>query len=364
MKYDYLIVGAGFSGAVVAERLAESGKSVLVIDKREHIGGNAYDENDGIGVLVHKYGPHIFHTNSGRIFEYLSRFTRWRNYEHRVLAEVEGKLLPIPINLTTINELYGLDLDEESMAGFWDKTRIVKPVIRTSEDVVLSRVGKDLCEKFFRGYTKKQWGKDLSELSASVAARIPVRSNRDDRYFTDKYQAMPADGYTSLFENLLDNQGITVSLGVDFGSLRNKDLAKYIVYTGSIDAYFDWCYGELPYRSLRFEHIQFADFAKYQVTATINYPNEHEYTRITEFKYLTGQKHRGTSIVKEYPTSIGDPYYPIPNSTNHDMYKQYSLLADKEKNVIFIGRLAQYKYYNMDQVVAAALLAAGKLLTP
>lgn len=362
MQYDYLIIGAGFAGAVCAEQLASAGKTVLLIDKRPHIGGNAYDTRDENGVLIHPYGPHIFHTNSKRIIEYLSRFTEWRFYEHRVLAVVEGDTYPIPINRTTINRLYGLDLSEEQVEGYLDSVREKREPIRTSEDVVLNSVGPDLCEKFFRGYTRKQWGLDLSELSAGVAARIPTRTNDDDRYFGDTYQFMPAQGYTPMFERMLTNPNITVKVSTDLGDIKNQALWNHMIYTGPIDAFFGHCYGALPYRSLRFEHQHLADCEQFQSTGTVNYPNDHAYTRITEFKHLTGEQHTGTSIVKEYPQAEGDPYYPVPRPENEALYKRYIELAESQKGVTFVGRLAQYRYYNMDQVVGAALKCAEDLL--
>jgi UDP-galactopyranose mutase len=362
VRTDVLIVGAGFSGAVVAEQLADRGFDVLVIDKREHIGGNAHDRSDAHGVLIHPYGPHIFHTNSTRIAQYLSQFTRWRPYEHRVLASVEGQLVPIPINIDTVNQLYGLHLDEDSIQAFYDRVREPRERIRTSEDVVINAVGRDLYEKFFRGYTRKQWGLDPSELNASVAARIPTRTNHDDRYFTDTFQQMPRDGYTKLFERLLDHPNIRVEVGVDYFRIKDQVQARHVVYTGPVDAYYDHCYGHLPYRSLRFEHEHLADTQQFQPVGTVNYPNDHDYTRITEFKHLTGQAHAGTSIVREYPQAEGDPYYPVPRPENEFLFKRYEALALKEHDVTFVGRLAQYRYYNMDQCVGAALKAAEYVL--
>ena len=355
---DVLVVGAGFSGAVVAERMAAHGLSVLVIDKRAHIGGNAYDTLDSHGVRIHPYGPHIFHTNGAYIAEYLSRFTRWRPYEHRVLAKVGAALVPIPINIDTVNALYGLSLDESSIEAFYASVREPRERIETSEDVVMSAVGRDLYEKFFRGYTRKQWGLDPSELAASVAARIPTRSNRDGRYFTDTFQNMPLDGYTALFERMLAHRGIDVELGVDYFKVKESIRARHVVYSGPIDAYFGHCYGNLPYRSIRFEHEHLADTLRYQQVGTVNYPNDHAYTRITEFKHLTGQTHGGTSIVREYPQAEGDPYYPIPRAANEALFKRYEALAKAERDVTFVGRLAQYRYDNMDQCVGAALKAA------
>lgn len=362
MKLDVLVVGAGFAGAVSAHVLAEKGRKVTVIDKRSHIGGNAYDKYDENEILIHPYGPHIFHTNSKKIIEWLSQFTEWRFYEHRVLASVENKLLPIPINRKTINELYGQDLDEQGVAEWLEKVREPKEKILTSEDVVLNSVGRDLCDKFFRGYTKKQWGLDLSQLSAGVAARIPTRTNDDDRYFTDTYQFMPAEGYTAMFQKMLDHPNITVRLETDYLEIRNSIEANHTVYTGPIDAFFDYCYGKLPYRSLRFEHQYLVDTDKFQEVGTVNYPNDFEFTRITEFKHLTGQVHKGTSIVKEYPNADGDPYYPIPRAENQGLFEKYRELADGLSDVTFVGRLAQYRYFNMDQVVGAALKISESVL--
>jgi UDP-galactopyranose mutase len=362
---DVLVVGAGFAGASCARLLAEAGRQVRVIDKRPHIGGNAYDRLDASGLLIHEYGPHIFHTNSQKVVDFLSRFTAWRPYEHRVLAAVEGGLYPIPINRRTINSLYGLNLDEAGVAAYLEQVREPREPLRSSEDVVLNSVGHDLCEKFFRGYTRKQWGLDLSELSAGVAARIPTRCNDDDRYFTDRFQAMPAEGYTAMFQRMLDHPNIEVQLGVDFQAQRGQLSAECTVYTGPVDEYFGHALGHLPYRSLRFEHEHLAEVAQLQNVGTVNYPNEHAYTRITEFKHLTGQAHTGTSIVREIPCAEGDPYYPIPAQANEALYQRYRALAEQEEKAqgtVFIGRLAQYRYYNMDQVVAAALHQCELLL--
>jgi UDP-galactopyranose mutase len=355
VAYDYLIVGAGFAGSVLAERLARgSGKSVLLCDRRDHVGGNAYDHADAAGILVHKYGPHIFHTNSREIFEYLSRFTTWRAYEHRVLASVEGKLLPIPINLDTINRLYGLKLSENQVEGFLAARAIKCDSPRTSEEVVLSRVGRDLYEKFFRNYTQKQWGVDPSQLDAQVAARIPVRTNRDDRYFTDQFQCMPRHGFTRMFENMLDHEDIDLALTTDFRELRKEINFQRLIYSGPIDEFFDFRYGKLPYRSLHFKH-RTLDREWFQPVAVVNYPNDFDYTRVTEFKHLTGQQHQRTSIVYEYPRGEGDPYYPIPQPRNASIYSQYRKLSESLPNVHFVGRLGTYRYYNMDQVVGQAL---------
>ncbi len=363
MKGNILVVGAGFAGATVARELADADFRITIIDRRPHIGGNAYDTHDTHGILVHPYGPHIFHTNSERVFSWLSRFTEWRPYEHRVLAQVNGQLLPIPINRTTINRLYGLDLDEAGVAEFLERARRPRDPIRTSEDVVLNSIGPDLCEKFFRGYTRKQWGLDLSELSAGVAARIPTRTNDDDRYFTDTYQAMPKDGYSRMFQRILDHPLIEVLTSTDYCVYRNT-LSKepyQTVYTGPIDAFFDYRFGALPYRSLEFDHEHLPNSQKFQPVGTVNFPNDHAYTRITEFRHLTGQHHPGTSIVREYPKVSGEPYYPIPRPENERLYQQYKALSEQLPNVAFVGRLAQYRYYNMDQVVGAALKTAKNI---
>lgn len=359
--FDYLIVGAGFAGSILAERLAsQSDKKILIVDTRNHIGGNAYDHYDESGILVHKYGPHIFHTNSREVFEYLSRFTEWRRYEHRVLASVDGQLVPIPINLDTINKLYGLNLTAFQVTEFFASVAEPKEHIRTSEDVVVSKVGRELYEKFFRNYTRKQWGIEPSELDKSVTARVPTRTNRDDRYFTDTYQAMPLHGFTRMFEKMLAHPNIKIMLNTDYREIQGIIPYKEMIYTGPIDGFFDYCYGKLPYRSLDFKHETLNERV-HQPQAVINYPNEHLYTRVTEFKYLTGQEHSKTSIVYEYPKAEGDPYYPVPRPENAELYKQYKALADATSNVYFVGRLATYKYYNMDQVTAQALSLYAQL---
>jgi UDP-galactopyranose mutase len=354
--YDWLIVGAGFAGSVLAERLAsQRGDSVLLIDRRPHIGGNAYDHVNQAGLLVHRYGPHIFHTNSDAIFDYLSHFTGWRPYEHRVLASVDGQLLPMPINLDTVNRLYGLSLTSEELEAFL--ARRAEPVadVRTAEDMVVSRVGRDLYEKFFRGYTRKQWGCDPSQLDKSVTARIPVRTSRDDRYFSDRHQYMPLAGYTAMFQRMLAHPNIDVLLDTSFAEARLKGIRwRRLVFTGPIDEFFDLRFGPLPYRSLRFEHYTIAR-VQWQPVAVVNYPQDQPYTRITEYKHLTGQSHERTAITAEYPSAHGDPYYPVPAEANRAIYRRYAALADCRDDVFFVGRLATYQYYNMDQVVGQAL---------
>jgi UDP-galactopyranose mutase len=352
--YDVLVVGAGFSGSVMAERAASQGLSVLMVDKRDHIAGNAYDEIDAAGVLIHRYGPHIFHTNSDKVSGYLSRFTEWHPYEHRVLATVGDQQVPVPINRTTINALHHQSLDSDAAAeAYLAGLAETKERTENSEDAVVGKVG--------RGYTRKQWALDPSELDASVCARIPVRHNTDDRYFTDSFQFMPSLGYTRMFERMHDHPLITVRVGVDFTDIPDNISYGLLVWTGPIDAYFDYRLGKLPYRSLTFrtESHDTRDGGLLQPVGQVNFPGEDvDYTRITEFRHLTGQESYKTTIAYEYPCAEGDPYYPIPRQQNRDLYKQYVQLAERERDVVFVGRLARYQYLNMDQVVAQALVAA------
>jgi UDP-galactopyranose mutase len=359
---DDLIVGAGFAGSVIAERLARAGRRVTVIDRRPHIAGNAYDEVDDAGILVHRYGPHIFHTNSDMVLNYLSRFTKWRPYEHRVLAKVGAALLPMPINRTTLNRVFGVTLSSEEEAEAFLQ-RLAKPVetVASARDFVVSSVGPHLYEMFFRGYTLKQWGVDPSELDASVTARVPTRTSTDDRYFLDRHQCMPRAGYTRMFENILDHDNITVLTATEYRALATERVAR-TVFTGPIDEFYDWRLGPLPYRSLVFEHTT-VDSEFVQPVATVNYPGlETPYTRCTEFKHLTGQRHRQTSLCRERSSAEGEPYYPVPAPANRQLYRQYRDLAETERSVVFLGRLGTYQYMNMDQVVAQALRTAERLL--
>ena len=367
---DVLVVGAGFAGSVMAEQIAsKTGRRVLVIDRRPHVAGNAHDLRDAAGLLIHRYGPHIFHTNSTMVADYLSRFTAWRPYEHRVLARVAdpqgggGMDVPMPINRTTLNALYGLGLASDSEAAAY-LARVAEPIspVRTSEDVVVASVGRHLYETFFRGYTRKQWGMDPSDLDKAVAARVPARTDTDDRYFTDTFQAMPRDGYTAMFERMLDHPSIAVETGVEYRDIMRDEVFDHVVFTGAIDEFFDHRFGRLPYRSLEFRHVTL-DQERFQPVGTVNYPDEAvPYTRITEYKYLTGQRHPKTSLTYEYPRAAGDPYYPIPRPENQALFKQYEALARARHDVSFVGRLATYRYYNMDQVVGQALASAKTLM--
>jgi UDP-galactopyranose mutase len=367
-RYDSLVVGAGYAGSIMAERLAtELGRRVLVIDRRDHIAGNAFDYLDEHGVLVHRYGPHIFHTNSRKVVDYLSRFTEWRPYEHRVLARVDGQFLPMPINRTTVNRLYGLDLTtDEEVERFLAQRAEPVEYIRTSEDVVVAKVGRELYEKFFRGYTRKQWQRDPSELHSSVCARIPIRTNEDDRYFTDDFQSIPVDGYTAMFQRILDHPLIDVRVQTDYEDVRDEVEHDHLVYTGPVDKFFGYRFGALPYRSLEFElrNLPTPDGGYAQPAASINEPSEEvPYTRTTEFRWITGQeRHDSSTVAVEFPRAEGDPYYPIPRDDTRALYRRYEALAEALPDATFVGRLARYQYLNMDQVVGQALSAANRVV--
>jgi UDP-galactopyranose mutase len=361
--YDYLIVGAGFAGSVMAERIASQfDKKVIIVEKRNHIAGNAYDEYDENGILVHRYGPHIFHTNSKKVFDYLSQFTEWRKYEHKVLASLNGNLFPIPINRITLNKLYNMNIQtEEEVEEYYRKVREKRNPVQNSEDVIVNKVGYDLFEKFFKHFTKKQWNLEPSELAASVCGRIPVRTNDDCRYFTDKFRYMPKEGYTKMFEKILEHKNIETVLSTDFKDVINEIKFNKLIYTGPIDYYFDYEFGKLPYRSIRFEYKSF-DTAYFQSTAQVNYvDNSENYTRVVEHKYLSDQKTKNTTVSFEFPQSEGEPFYPIPRKENQQIYLKYFQRAQNLKNVFFVGRLAEYQYYNMDQVVANSLKVFSEL---
>lgn len=360
--YEYLVVGAGLAGATVAERLASQlGARVLVVDKRPHLAGNAHDPLGPGGIRVHQYGPHVFHTNAAHVVAYLSRFTRWIPYEHRVLARVGEQLVPIPINRTTINRLYGLDLDEAGVASFLAARAEAPARIGNSEEAIVSRVGRELYETFFRGYTRKHWGLDPAELDASVCGRVPTRTNDDDRYFTDTFQAIPAGGFTALVGKMLDHPKIEVVTNCDFAEIADRARFDRVVYTGPIDEYFEFKFGRLPYRSLRFSFETVA--AEEGLPAgCVNEPDPAvPYTRTTDYRYLTGQALPRTVLGREYPSAEGDPYYPIPRPDNRELARKYARLGAGQRSVTFVGRLAEYKYYNMDQVVASALATFEEL---
>lgn len=367
--FDYLVVGAGFAGCVVAERLASQYRQrVLIVEKRNHIGGNCYDAYDQAGILIHRYGPHTFHTNNRKVFDYLLQFTAWRYYQHRVRAYVDGKFLPIPINLDTVNQLYGLNLSSQQLAEYFERIREPVAPVKTAEDAVVSQVGRDLFEKFYKGLTLKHWGVEASQLDASVTLRIPVRTSRDDRYFSDRFQGIPKHGYTELFTRILQHQGISVLLNANYRTIIKEIKFKRMIFTGPIDEYFDYLYGPLPYRSVYFEYETLAtkglSGGTYQPVGTVTYPNDYDFTRVAEFKHFTGQIHPLTTIVRQYPRDSGEPYYPIPNEESKALYQKYAALAMKEKNVWFIGRLANYRYFNMDQVVEKALELVETELAP
>lgn len=356
---DIVIIGAGISGAVLAEQYARAGKKVLVLEKRDHVGGNCYDYYNDDGILVSKYGAHLFHTNYEDVWKYVQRFSKWYPYEHKVLAKVDGKLVPVPVNITTVNALFGTDITSEAEMKKWlDENQVKNNHPRNGKEAALARVGEVLYEKIFKNYTKKQWDKYPEELDASVLNRIPVRSDFDDRYFSDKYQALPKGGYTQMFVKMLEHPNITVKLNTEFFDVRDqiKDYEK-LFYTGPIDQFFDFKFSvkrKLEYRSIKFVH-ETLDQEFYQENSVINYPNEEDFTRIVEYKHITGQKNPKTTIVKEYTTDEGEPYYPVPNPANQEIYDQYKAEADKLENIYFVGRLANYKYFNMDQAFKNAL---------
>lgn len=359
--FDYLIVGCGLSGVTCARLLAENGHQVLIIDKRNHIGGNVYDYYNEDGILVHKYGPHIFHTKHKQVWDFLSRFTPWHYYQHRVLSLVRGKLVPMPINVDTINMLYNTNYSSENIREFYDKVKQPDIPVTNARDMVVKNIGLELYELFFKGYTKKQWDLDAEELDPEVTARIPIRYNRDDRYFEDRYQGMPRYGYTKMVANMLDHPLIHVMLNTDFAVIQGKIAYDKLIYTGPIDAFFDYKYGKLPYRSIEFQ-FETLDCTYYQEVATVNYPNDYDFTRITEFKHMTGQIHPKTTIVREYPCSEGEPYYPIPKAENKSLYAKYRKEAESGKNLYFTGRLGLYQYFNMDIVVKEAMELVDSLL--
>ena len=378
LDFDYLIVGAGYAGLVLAERLSSQlGKSCLVVEKRDHIGGNAQDEYDDAGVLVHKYGPHYFRTNSPRIREYLSQFTEWHPVSYEILSWTEGRFWKFPINLNTYEQLVGHPATEAEFAAYLEKVRVPIEKPANSEEVIISQVGWELYEKFFKGYTLKQWRRDPKELDASVCGRIPIRTNRDDRYLREEFQALPKAGYHRMFQRMIAaSPGVRILLRTDYREMLAHMRFSHMIYTGPIDEFYGCCYGALPYRSLRFENQSFDREALkerepisgrpgfWQPAMQVNYPGPEEFTRIVEIKHATGQRCENTTIVREFPDDYGpgkEAYYPIPSAEAQALYKRYEERAAQEKDVSFVGRLATYRYYNMDQVVGMALAEFEKL---
>jgi UDP-galactopyranose mutase len=378
MPNHFLIIGAGFSGLVLAERLSSQlGAKCTIVEKRDHIGGNAQDEYDAAGVLVHKYGPHYFRTNSPRIREYLSLFTEWHQVDYRILSYSDGRYWNFPINLNTFEQLLGRESTTEEFESWLEEKRIPIENPANSEEVIISQVGWELYEKFFKNYTLKQWKKHPRELDASVCGRIPIRTNRDDRYLREEFQALPKEGYHRMFERMLEaSPGVEVRLNTDYREVVGSIPHDHLITTGSIDEYFDYCFGPLPYRSLRFENESFSaeqlveretiagKSGFWQPAMQVNYPNEEEYTRIVEIKHATGQECSNTTIVREYPDDYEagkEAYYPIPTPETAALYQKYAEKAAELTNVSFVGRLATYRYYNMDQVVGMALAEFEKL---
>ncbi len=361
MKYDYIVVGAGFAGCTVAERIAnELNKKVLVIDKRAHIGGNCCDYYNDDGILIQPYGPHIFHTRLKHVWDYLNRFTLWNDYTHRVITNVKGKEVFFPINLDTMEKIIGRPFTPQSLKEYFDEKKIEIKEIKNSRDVVVSQVGEEIYQLFVKHYTKKQWGVYPDLLSPQVLKRIPVRFNRDTRYFEDPWQGIPKHGYRKIFQQMTQSSNIHLLLKTDYKSVIDSIEFDKLIYTGPIDYFFDYKYGQLPYRCIRFK-FETLDIPKFQAGSVVNYTCDKEYTRITEFKHFYFQEHAKTTICYEFPSNEGDPAYPIPMEANTKLYEKYKADADKLKNTFFVGRLAEYSYLNMDQVVDHGLQLFQKL---
>ena len=377
--FDSVIIGAGVAGCVAARDLAESGRKVLVLEQRDHIGGNCYDEKDEHGILIHKYGPHIFHTKEQKAYDYLSRFTDWYAFGHEVVANVHGKLIPVPFNLNTLHMVYEQEkadaLEKKLIDAFGLESRVPILKLREHEDPEIREIADYVYENIFLHYTMKQWGQTPEQIDPAVTGRVPVLISHDNRYFQEPWQGMPLHGYTLMFEKMLDHENITVEIGVDARSrvtfsegsvsLDGQAFTGDVIYTGPLDELFDCRFGRLPYRSLRFD-FEYYDKPDYQGHSVVNYTVSEDFTRITEFKYLTGQQAEGTTIVKEYPFAYTGaagaiPYYSIANEANQKLYEQYRGLVEHISNVWLLGRLAEYKYYNIDAMVLKALELTDKI---
>jgi UDP-galactopyranose mutase len=360
MKFDAIIAGAGLAGAVAARTLADAGRKVLVVEKHKHVAGHCHDYRNDAGITIHTYGPHIFHTNDKAVWDFANKFTDFNFLQHRVLAYANGRMVPFPINRDTINEVFGVTIATGEVGEFL-KSEVSRSTFnapsRNFRDEVVSQVGERLYDMFFKNYTMKQWGRDPETLSAEIAKRIPVRSNRDDRYFSDRYQGIPRHGYTAMVENMLDHPGISIMTGADFFDLRNNFDVSLTVFTGELDRYFDYKHGRLVYRSLDLV-LETLDRERYQEAPVVNYPNDYDWTRITEFKQLSGENSPKTTICYEYPKEEGEPYYIVMDEKNLGLREKYIKEAaslEASGKTVFVGRLAEYTYYNMDQVIAASL---------
>ena len=365
--YDIIVVGGGLSGATSACLLAEKGYKVLVIEQKKHTAGQIFDYKDEHGISLHKYGPHIFHTKIKKVWDFVNRFAEFNHFQHSVLSFAEGDFIPFPINRITLNKVFGENLTTADVASFLQKevqkSTFNKDIV-SFRDAVVSQVGEHLYGLFFEKYTKKQWNCDPEELSPELAGRIPVRENNDCRYFSDKYQGIPSKGYTAMVENMINHENIHLLLGCDYNDVKDKFSSKLTVYTGELDRFFDYKFGKLAYRSVKIEFKTFEQ-EQFQQAPVVNYPNDYDFTRITEFKHLTGEKSPKTTVCFEYPSAEGLPFYTVPNKENQDLREQYMQEVKQLEdtgNYLFIGRLAEYKYYNMDLAIESAIKRVSQWL--